>query len=281
MKAAVVLTPAESKKLIAKAVISKPEVQAALEKAYVILLEGTTNVYIARELFGKSITAEYFTSGMSMGGVLCNSKRDLRGAFPIIAYKREIVEKTTREALNHLHKETVVIKGGNAVDRDGIVGVIVSGYTGGSTAEIMGTCVSQGIRIISPVGLEKMVPSVIQAARVTGGKTFDYSMGSDYGLFVVPQADVVTEIEAINILSGARATHVASGGISGSEGAVMLVIEGADEQVKKAIGFIETVKGEPPQKGVRQPCTTCKYANCVYFNKKEEDLPSWLLKSLS
>ena len=48
-------------------------------------------------------------------------------------------------------------------------------------------------------------------------------------------AKVVTEITALNILAGVEAVHVASGGVSGSEGAVVLVAEGSKEAMNKAI----------------------------------------------
>jgi len=66
MRAAIVLTPAESKRLIAKAVVQKDEIKKAMEKAYIILCEGSTNVMIAQELFGINIACENFTCGMSI-----------------------------------------------------------------------------------------------------------------------------------------------------------------------------------------------------------------------
>ena len=52
MKAAFTLIPAESRRLIAKAVCEMDEIKSAMEKAYVILNGGTSNGYIAQELFG-------------------------------------------------------------------------------------------------------------------------------------------------------------------------------------------------------------------------------------
>ena len=50
MKATFVLTPAEARRLIAKAVIQMPEFQKAWKNAYVLLAGGTTNAFIAQEL---------------------------------------------------------------------------------------------------------------------------------------------------------------------------------------------------------------------------------------
>lgn len=289
MRASVVLTPSESKKLIGKAIAKKKEVETAMNNAYVILCEGTTNIFVAKELFGIDIDCANFTSGMNISRVLCNSDRTIRGNFPLVAYKGKLVDTPYEEAISDFYKDTVIIKGGNAIDSDGFVGIIISGYTGGSTGKIIGISVSQGIRVICPIGLEKTISSVPCAARCTGGKLFDYSMGCDYGLFVLAHADIVTEIQAINILSGATTIHVASGGIDGSEGAVVLSINGTEDEVGKAVTIIEGIKGEPAQKGIRMKCPgqsaavgeekQCKYVNCSFYHKHENSLPKWIRTS--
>ena len=86
---------------------------------------------------------------------------------------------------------------------------------------------------------------------------------------------MVTEIDALRILAGAETFHVASGGCSGSEGAVTLVAEGQARNVEKAIQLIESIKGEPVLKGFKGTCETCRYA-CRFAGTKLADLPSWL-----
>ncbi|MDO8687822.1 MAG: hypothetical protein Q7K41_04455, partial [Dehalococcoidales bacterium] len=60
------------------------------------------------------------------------------------------------------------------------------------------------------------------------------------------KAKVVTEIEALAILFGVSAAMVGAGGIGGSEGTVVLVIEGGEASVDKAFGLIKSIKGEKP-----------------------------------
>ena len=55
----------------------------------------------------------------------------------------------------------------------------------------------------------------------------------------------VTELDALAILAGVDATHVASGGIAGSEGAVLVTIEGTEQQVQRAYEIVNGIKGEP------------------------------------
>jgi len=276
MKAVFTLTPAESRRLIGKAVAQMPEIKAALEKAYVIICGGTTNAFVAQEILGtREIDPGRFTAGTSAYGVLCVTDPQDRQPFPIVLYKGNVVNKTIREALDDFHIETVVIKGANAVDPEYNVGIITSGYDGGTVAATIGTVTHTGMNYIVPVGLEKLVPSVKDSAIYTGAKTFDYTMGADFGMYALVKAKVVTEIQALGILAGVEAKMVAAGGIAGSQGAVTLVAMGEKVNVEKAVTLVESIKGEPAITGVKGNCQTCRYP-CVFRGKSEEELPPWL-----
>ncbi|UCF90728.1 MAG: hypothetical protein JSW39_20940 [Desulfobacterales bacterium] len=275
-KAAFTLIPSESRRLIAKGVAQMEEVKRANERGYVILNGGTTNGYVAQELLGaRDLAPEKFTAGTSTHRLLCVTDADKRSPFPIIFYKGEKSTKTLPEALADFHLETVLIKGANAIDAKGNVAVISSGFDGGTMGATLGTAVSQGLNYIVPVGLEKLVPSVEAACACTGAKTLDYSMGADFGMFLIPNAKVVTEIEALHILADVEAKHVASGGIGASAGAVVMVIEGSKANVAQAISIVEAIKGEPLLPGFRGTCETCRF-QCCFAGRKASELPAWL-----
>lgn len=276
MKAAFTLIPVESKRLIAKAVVQMEEIKIAKQEAYIILNGGTTNGYIAQELLGmRDLEPQKFTAGTNTHRLLCVTDADKRTPFPIILYKGERSAKTLPEALQDFHIETVLIKGANAVDPEGNVGVISSGFDGGTIGATYGTAFSQGLKYIFAVGLEKMVASVKEASAWAGAKTLDYTMGADFGIFCIPNGTIVTEIEALKILADVEAKHVASGGVGESAGAVVLVIKGEEANVRKAISIVESIKGEPALRGFKGTCETCPY-DCKFVGKKVEDLPSWL-----
>ena len=244
MKAAFTLIPSESRRLIAKGVAAMKEIKVAGESGYIIICGGTTNGYVAQEILGVTdIPPEKYTAGTICSRVLCTTDPDTRSPFPIILFNGERVKKTIPEALNDFHLQTVIIKGANAIDSEGKVGVISSGFDGGTMGVTLGTAVSQGLRYIVPIGLEKLVPSVEESCSWAGAKTLDYSMGADFGMFMVPNALVVTETEALKILTGVDSKHVASGGIGNCAGAVVIIAEGPEEKVKKAISLIESIKG--------------------------------------
>ena len=277
MKAVFVLTPAESRRLIAKGVAQMPEVRQALEKAYVVIVGGTTNGFIAQEIAGVDVPPQNFTAGTCARGVLCVTHAAERDSnIPVVLYKGERVKKTIQEVFQDFHLETVIIKGANAVDPNGNVGVITSGFDGGTVAATIGTMTSTGMKYIFAVGLEKLVTSVPEAVQWTGAKTMDYSMGANFGMYCLSNGLVTTEIEALCILTDVEAKHIASGGIGGSEGAVVIAVKGTDAQVRKAIAIVESVKGEPSVHALKGRCDDCPYDICAFNGKKEEDLPDWL-----
>ena len=158
MKAVFTLTPSEGRRLIAKGIVQMPEVRAAWEKAYIVLVGSTINGYVAQELLGLDIEPQRFTAGINTNRLLCVTDEDARDAIPIVVHKGKIVEKTVDDVYDDFHLESVVIKGANAIDTEGDVGVITSGFNGGTIAATIGTITSTGMKYIFGVGLEKRVP---------------------------------------------------------------------------------------------------------------------------
>ncbi|HEX2922948.1 MAG TPA: hypothetical protein VHS28_02840 [Chloroflexota bacterium] len=239
-------TPAESKRLIGKAIAAMPEVKGALEKGRVVVTGGTTNAYVAEEILGKPVAPEYFIKGNITHGLACSTSRSDSWIKPFILIDGKPVDRELNEVLMEFDGGDVYIKGANAVDAEGNAGVLVASKVGGNIGTAMGMVLARGAHVIIPVGLEKLVPSVIDASRKCGIKKLKYPAGATLGLIPVVSGTVITEIEALRILTGVHATHVASGGIGGSEGTVVLVVEGPDDRVRAAFKIWEQIKGEPP-----------------------------------
>ena len=275
MKASFTLTPSESRRLIAKGIVQMPEVRAAWEKAYIVLVGSTINGFVAQELLGLDIEPQRYTAGINTNRLLCVTDPEERQAIPTVVYKGKIVEKTVPEVFEDFHLESVIIKGANAIDTEGNVGVITSGFDGGTIAATIGTVTSTGMKYIFGAGLEKRVPSVKEAAAYVGSKTMDYSMGANFGMYCLSNFPVVTEIEALRILTGVETKLIAAGGMGGSEGSVVLVSTGEEDRVREAIDLVESVKGEPSVPGNKGTCAICLYP-CRFQGIKEEDLPKWL-----
>ena len=297
MRALFVFTPAESKRLIAKAVANMEEVKRAKEHGKMLIGHGSTNVFVAEEVMGKEkynelMNRDTYVSGVIMRGTLCTTLGEEKP--PILVLNRGVVEPpapTMGELLGDFGPDSVFIKGANAVDAEGNAAVFVAHPEGGTIGWALGTLLARGIRLIVPVGLEKLIPSVAKAVPLCGQMNFDYCHGQRVGLVPMPGATVITEIEALKILTGIESFHVASGGNSGSEGSITLVAEGDEVPMKKAIELTESIKGEAPlgiRKGICETCVPKSPAepedyerredllHCFYQNKPEEDLPSHL-----
>jgi hypothetical protein len=176
MKATFVLTPAEARRLIAKAVIQMPEFKKAWENAYVILAGGTTNAFIAQEL-GYDVEPGRCTVGTSTSGLLCVTEPSDRKSFPNVFYKGQPSDKKINEALEDFHADTVIIKGANAFDLDGHVGVITSGFNGGTIPNFIGYMTSKGLSEINSTSITNAY------GKVYAGYS-NYTMRISYGATV-------------------------------------------------------------------------------------------------
>ena len=133
MRAAITLIPAESRRLIAKAVVQLDEIKRAWDKAYIVLNGGTTNGYVAQELFGMTdLDPRTFTAGTSSHRVLCVTDNSKGYPFPVIFHQGRRSDKTLPQVLQDFHVDTVLIKGANAIDPQGNFGVVAGGFDGGT-----------------------------------------------------------------------------------------------------------------------------------------------------
>lgn len=262
MKAQVTFTPAESKRLIAKAVANMREVKEALKDGIVIIALGTTNGYVAEEILGKNLEKKVFAAGIVTPRGTCHTPLDERSS-EIVIKKGEITKLRLTEILNELGANDVFIKGANAIDSERLAGIFTSDPFGGTMGKALGVLTARGVQLIIPVGLEKFIPSPLaEIAREAGSMKIDKSMGAAVGLFVVT-GRVVTEIEALQMLAGVKAIPIGAGGIGGAEGARTLILEGTKERIEKAWSLIRDLKGEKPLEAVTENCGKCLY-NCVY-----------------
>lgn len=274
MQALFTLTSSESKRLIGKAVAALPEVQQAKNNGYLVVGRGSTNAYIIEELMNSKMEKERYIAGQIIRGVLCVLGPDQRNK-PVTFHKGEIQAVEPGAVMDKLVPGDILIKGANAVDPFGNVGVLMAGPGGGTMGQFYMGLKAQGVATIYPVGLEKLIPSVEEAARYGGKLMLGRTIGCRVGMACVADGRIVTEIEAIETLFGLKAVHYASGGWGGAEGAVTLIVEGEDDGVNACMDLIESIKGEPPLPGLKPLCKTCG-APCSFKGKEEADLPAYL-----
>jgi len=279
MLAQIVLTPAESKKLIAKAVARLEVVQQAAKKGIVALHPSSSTYFIVEEITGSKPKTNYWVCGvvtprgmcvemaMALGSTLTPHQEstdpgDLQGTWVIENGNLGGQEKLS-SLLQRMTPSDVYVKGVNALDPEGNVGILFG--LEGSMGYIQTARKKRNFTIVYPAGLEKLIPiSVKQAAKEAQFTRYESGMGMPVGLYPCPTGVTVTEVQAIEILSGASAIPIASGGLGGAEGAITLVLKGKTDEVRNALDFVEQ------SKGARLPdlrlcnCNDCPVANCRF-----------------
>lgn len=262
MQSLFTLTSAESKRLIAKAIIKSDPVAMALTSGKLAVAIGTTNAFIVEELTKETIKKEAYTAGVITNGRPCLTNPGDRMK-PLLLEMGQRIESDLPEFVSSFSRGDVLIKGANALDPDGNVGILLANRKGGLIGATLPTIKAVGATLIIAVGLEKMIPSVKEASQCSGIDSYDITFGQPVGYLMIGDATVITEVEALSILWDVKATPIAAGGTGGSEGSITFVIRGRDENVKKAMDMILTMKGETSLKSFRRRCKDCP-VQCGY-----------------
>jgi len=246
VQAQVVLTPSESKTLIAKAVAEMPIVKHALANGMVIIAKGTTNTYVAEALTGTDVPHGAYVYGRTYPAKGGKQLPEIESIDEIVLIKGETQRDLALEdAVKLLKPGDVVIKGANALDYENkTAGVLIGSSTGGTSGKIMPYVVARKAHLVVPVGLEKQIAG--RVLDVANKMREPVESLHDIPSMFLYTGHIVTEIEALDLLAGVSAFQAAAGGIGGAEGAVRLVCRGTREQVEKALAVVEAIQGEPP-----------------------------------
>jgi hypothetical protein len=245
------ITPSAGKRLIAKALASHPAVKNALKHGTVVIVAGTTNGYVAEEIL-KSLgiydfSREHFFRGITLPPsrpVTPEGRLGNEGKFPgdvVITRKVWQKGKTLFDVVDDLKEGDVIIKGANALDLNKKQAAILIGHPKAGTIGVaLQAVVGRRVKLIIPVGLEKRVQGDLFAL----AERVNSSSAEGYRLLPVP-GQVFTEIDAVNLLTGATAEIIAAGGVCGAEGSCLLGISGTKDQ-EVADALLISVISEPP-----------------------------------
>jgi hypothetical protein len=265
----------ESKRLIAKAVVSLPEVKGAVEKGRIILKGGTTVSAICEELAGIPLR---IAGRITRSGTVTakNSSREHPHSMLIEKGRVKNIDERIIEVSQALGRRDVVIISGNAIDVNGNVAMMAGSPGGGNPGMAISAMLAQGARLIIPIGLEKLIPGSIQEAIKAAGRDKDLSYGMAVGLIPLI-GKVVTEKDAAEILSDVRCTVIGKGGIDGAEGSTVMDVEGEEVVVKRLLKIVDDIKGAEisGEKSSREECDgrgiKCReHEACIYRGRKNK-----------
>lgn len=249
---AYLLTPSAGKRLIAKAVTKSLLESNTIKSGVIVLIAGTTNGYIAEELLnslnqGNGFSRNNFFRGISTPPSIKTSEQ---GRMPDnfkfngdVIIDNGIWQKglTIFDYVDKLKMGDIIVKGANCVDcKRKNVGILIGHPKGGTIMAVLQAVIGRRVSVMFPVGLEKRVTDDINLIAAT------LNSPDSIGLRLMPvQGDIVTELEAIELLCGTKATLVAAGGVYGAEGAVWINISGSGGAIAETEKLIDSIASEP------------------------------------
>lgn len=246
------LTPAAGKRLIGKAIAKHPEVQTALKGGTVVVIAGTTNGYVAQELLETIGQVKDFHRNRFFRGIVLPPAHptaepgrlpDENGFPGDVVIQNGIWQKgkTIFDAAGELKENDVILKGANAVNLETRRAAILIGHPhAGTIGASLPAYYGRRVRLIVPVGLEKRIGGNLDelAARMN-------EPGSHGPRLMPVPGEIITELDAIAMLTGAKAQLIAAGGVSGAEGSVWLAVSGDAAQEGGAMALLQSVAAEP------------------------------------
>lgn len=245
MKKVIVLNVSESKRLIAKGVINLNCVKQKLKKGMIAIAKGTTNGYIVEEILGKKIDKLSYVLGVVFPEKKNLAKKLNRNVIEEVILKNgKAIDLSIVNSVKEMSKGDIFIKGGNILNYEKqIAGVLTGSLEGGTIGATLPIIKDKKINLVIPIGLEKAV----------GGDIYEISealsedvMWKNWPLRLIPlKGTIITEIEALRILTGAKALPISAGGVGGAEGSVRLLLDGNKKQMRMVDEIIEDVLGEP------------------------------------
>ena len=242
-----VLTSSMGKRLIGRAMAAHPAVRSALDTGTLVIVAGTTNGYVAEEVLRAIGQAEGFSRKGFRRGMTPPPGFDassVQADFPgdvVLVRGQWLKDREIFDVVDDLAAGDVILKGANAVNictRQ--AGVYIGHPQGGTIAAAVSAVIGRRVRLIVPVGLEKRVTADIHDLAV------ELNTPGVSGPRMMPiPGEVVTELDAVRLLTGATAKLLAGGGVYGAEGAVWIGVSGQDDQVEAATGLMASLVGEP------------------------------------
>lgn len=240
------LSIAAGKRLIAKSILNLPSLKRALVKHTVVIVAGTTNSYAAEEILGElgqqeGFRRECFYRGITLPPSYNTSDVQFLGDVVIVKGKWE-KGLTIFDVVDDLTKDDIIIKGANAINMARREAAVLIGHNKAGTIGVAVQAVTgRRVELIIPVGLEKRITGDI------GSIALKVNAPNASGPRYFPiKGNIITELEAVNLLSGVEAELIACGGVSGAEGNYQIAVTGTPEQLDKLDSIVESLINEPP-----------------------------------
>ncbi len=247
------ITPSMGKRLIAKTLTAHPAIKKAIRNGTVVIVAGTTNGYVAEEIFktyniAGEFSRKHFFRGITMPPARSVTKEGRladESRFPgdvVITNGVWQRGKTIADVVDDLKEGDVILKGANALDLESKRAALLIGHPKAGTIGLALPAVAgRRVKLIIPVGLEKRISGNLDLL----AEKLNAPGAGGYRFLPIP-GEIFTEIEALEALTAAEVELIAAGGVCGAEGSVWISVTGEAEQEEFAAQVIASVADEPP-----------------------------------
>ncbi len=239
-KIQITLLVEEGKELIAMAITNHPKFQGAKKRGKIILKGGSTVSRISELLTGRPLSISgRITSRGTVAGLY-------EGEEPHVSLlEGNQVKNIDKEFLQEVLKlgpNDLIVCGANAIDSHGNAGIMSGSPGGGDMAYAFSSWYGEGVPVLIPVGIEKMIPGNIKdIVQRTGRKRKKLSMGMAVGLIPV-WGEIITEVEALKLMANVEAEVIGAGGLGQAQGSITLDLWGDKKELEKIIQLITPIK---------------------------------------
>jgi len=239
------LTPSAGKHLIAKAISLMPDVLTALKERTVVVIAGTTNAPVAYELLRIIGDTEGFSAKNFFRGLTVPEHTSVKSDFigdVVIEKGKWLRGKTIFDVAGSLSSGDIIFKGGNALNiADKEAGVLIGNPKVGTAYPIISAVYGRRAKLYVPIGCEKAVND-----RISSIASLVNDSNSEGLRFLPLPGETITELDAMHIISGAKAYLIGGGGVLGAEGCSYFVAEGSDKELEALRNAVNEVKNEAP-----------------------------------
>lgn len=257
MKKLVCLKPSQSKRLIAILIARLPMIQEKMQKGNIFITRGTTQGYILEELIKISKSEYSFKKPNFVAGQIIPTQ-DHNGigsltvntiSWPEINFKdgeiKEVIDRV--KCVQRFKKGDIIIKGGNALDYNGQVGVFLGSKTGGTIGSLLGSIKALGLKLLIPITLEKLIDGdVVELSEIMGICEIDDPGKNSLKIGMMPiSGTIMNEVTVLESIFDINVYHIGSGGVGGMEGAITLLIEGSESLIEEISNLLEKLENEP------------------------------------
>ncbi len=270
-RAQITLTVEESKCLIAHAVTEHALVKRVLATGSVLLKGGSTVSYVSELLTGRPLR---LCGIVTERGTVADVSPDTSGAHVALLQHNEFVniDEDFLDRVYALRDSDLIICGANAIDSFGNAAMMVGSPGGGETPLALNTWYAEGVPVIIPVGLEKLIPGNINdIVKKTGRRHKQYAFGMSVGLVPII-GEILTEIEALAILFRVQAMPIGAGGLGNAQGSITFDVSGSEDDLTALREYVLALKERKMFTNVENECQAvnphCKtHLHCIYKSR--------------